>query len=53
MGYILRDLFPEPDSILFLMGINQKQFMEELNTLILEARVGMESDTTVLVSAVL
>ena len=36
VGCLLRDLFPDPDSILFLMGTEQGQFVGELNTLLLE-----------------
>ena len=42
---------PEPDSILYLTGDDQGQFVGEFNTLLLEFLVGTEFDTTVLASA--
>ena len=49
---LLQNLFPDPDSILFLMGTDQAQFVGELNTLLLESLVGTEIDTTTMASTV-
>ena len=48
---ILRDLFPDPDSILFLTCVTQKDFMVEFNAIIHEALVGTEIQTGSLSSA--
>ena len=41
-GCILRDLFPDPDAILFLTCASQKDFVAEFKAIILEALVGTE-----------
>ena len=51
VGCILHDLFPDPDAILFLTRVTQKEFMAEFNALIQEALVGTEIQTTGLASA--
>ena len=48
---ILRDLFPDPDSVLFLTRATQKDFVAEFNTIIQEALVGTEIQTGSLSSA--
>ena len=35
VGCILRDLFPDPNAILFLTRVNQKEFVAEFNALLL------------------
>ena len=50
VGCLLRYLFPQPDSILYLTGTDQGQFVGEFNTLHLESLVGTEVDTTALAS---
>lgn len=52
VGCLLWNLFLDPDSILYLTGTNQRQFVGELNTLLLESLVGTEIDTTAMSSAV-
>lgn len=42
MGCLLQELFPEPNAILYLMIMDQQQFVAEFNKLILEALVGTE-----------
>ena len=42
VGCILRDLFLDPDAILFLTPASQKDFVAELNAIIQEALVGTE-----------
>ena len=51
VGCILRDLFPDPDAILFLTHVNQKEFVAEFNAIIQEALVGTEIQTGSLSSA--
>ena len=48
---MLRDLFPDPDAILFLTRVNQKDFVAEFNAIIQEALVGTEIQTGSLSSA--
>ena len=45
MGCILRDLFPDPDMILFLTRVTQRDFVAEFNTIIQEALIGTEIPT--------
>ena len=42
MGCILRDMFPDPDSILFLTRVTQRDFVAEFNAFLQEALVGTE-----------
>ena len=42
VGCVLCDLFPDPDAILFLTHISQKDFVAEFNIIIQEALVGTE-----------
>ena len=42
MGCLLQELFPETNAILYLMIMDQQQFVAEFNKLILEALVGTE-----------
>ena len=51
VGCILRDLFPDPNAILFLTRVNQKEFVAEFNALLQESLVGTEIQTEGLVSA--
>ena len=48
---LLQDLFPDPESTLFLTGVEQEQFVAELNNMLLESLIGTEIHTTALVSA--
>lgn len=41
-GCILRDLFPDPDSAMYLTNSQQGEFVKGLSALVLEALVGME-----------
>ena len=51
VGCLLRDLFLDPESVLFLTGVEQKEFVAKLNTLLLESLVGTAIQTTNLASA--
>ena len=42
VGCILRDMFPDPDSILFLTRVTQRDFMAEFNAFLQEALGGTE-----------
>ena len=48
---MLRDLFPDPDAILFLTRVTQKEFVAEFNAIVQEALVGTEIQTGSLSSA--
>ena len=37
VGCILRDIFPDPEAALHLTGANQREFVAEFNTLLVEA----------------
>ena len=41
-GCILRDLFPDPDSALYLTNSSQAEFVKGLSTLVLESLIGTE-----------
>ena len=51
VGCILRDLFPDPNLILFLTRVNQEEFVAEFNALLQEFLVGTEIQTGGLASA--
>ena len=51
VGCLLRDLFPEPEAVLFLTGATHREFIAVFNTLLVEALVGMEIQTDPLLSA--
>ena len=48
---ILRNLFPDPEAILFLTRVNQKKFVAEFNAPLQESLVGTEIQTGGLASA--
>ena len=45
VGCMLRDMFPDPDSVLFLTRVTQREFMAEFNALLQESFVGTEIQT--------
>ena len=51
VGCVLRDLFPDPDAVLFLTHVTQKEFEAEFNALLQEFLVGTEIQMGSLVSA--
>ena len=51
VGCMLRDLFPDPNAILFLTCVIQKEFVAEFNAIVQEALVGTEIQTGSLSSA--
>ena len=51
VGCILGNLFPDPDPILYLTRVNQKEFVAEFNALLQESLVGTEIQTGGLASA--
>ena len=42
LGCLLRDLFPDPESVLYLTGLNQAEFVQGFSGFILESLVGTE-----------
>ena len=42
LGCLLRDLFPDPESALYLTGLDQAEFVQGFSTFILESLVGTE-----------
>ena len=51
VGCILRDIFPEPEAVLYLTGATQREFVSEFNTLLVEALAGTEIQMDPLSSA--
>ena len=43
LGCLLRDLFPDPESALYLTGFTQAQFVQGLSVFILESLIGTKS----------
>ena len=51
MGAALGDLFPDPEATLYLTGTDQREFVAEFNTLLVEVLAGTEIQTGQLLSA--
>ena len=51
VGCIIRDIFPNPEVVLYLTGTDQREFVAEFNTLLVEALAGTEIQTGQLLSA--
>ena len=51
VGCIIRDLFPDPEAALYLTGTDQREFVAEFNTLLVEALAGTEIQMNQLLSA--
>ena len=48
---LLRDLFPDPEAVLYLTGVTQRDFVVEFNALLMELLVGTEIQAKDLASA--
>ena len=42
VGCILRDIFPDPEAVLYLTETNQSEFIVEFNTLLVDGLAGTE-----------
>ena len=51
VGCILRDILPDPEAALYLTGTNQREFVAEFNTLLVDALAGTEIQTDLILSA--
>ena len=51
LGCLLWDFFPDPQSVLYLTGLNQAEFVQGFSVFILESLVGTEPHPTVLSQA--
>ena len=51
LGCLLWDVFPDPESALYLTGTTQAEFVQGFSTFILESLMGTESHPTALSQA--